>query len=201
MASDAVSEWGCFHCRIERLLWLRCTGGKLSWLISNVCYWHKWMRKNITNKFLHNASTTTQNTVQTKNIIRLNYYCYYLYFYYLIGFIPGLFNWITMLRCFYYSSSVILMLFSNNLNDYLMVLNSHFYFFFFCSRCWFSMTLLKWICCSQCYLTVFAGFVPVRLHLLEGSAQGHMGRSALLSILWRFWTQHEFDVKNMCLST
>lgn len=123
MASDAVSEWGCFHCRIERLLWLRCTGGKLSWLISNVCYWHKWMRKNITNKFLHNASTTTQNTVQTKNIIRLNYYCYYLYFYYLIGFIPGLFNWITMLRCFYYSSSVILMLFSNNLNDHLMVLN------------------------------------------------------------------------------
>lgn len=46
------------------------------------------------------------------------------------------------------------------------------------------MVLLKWICSSQCHVTVFAGFVPICLHLLEGSTQSHMGRSVFLTTAW-----------------
>lgn len=44
--------------------------------------------------------------------------------------------------------------------------------------------VLKWICSSQCHVTVFAGFVPICLHLLEGSTQSHMGRSVFLTTAW-----------------
>lgn len=57
---------------------------------------------------------------------------------------------------------------------------------FFCPRsktCWFPMMPFQWICCSQCNLTVSAGFITIFLHLLEGSAQGHVGRSVLIRLI------------------
>lgn len=66
----------------------------------------------------------------------------------------------------------------STVSSFALSLKSKICFFFF----------LKRICSSQCYLTVFAGWGLVRLHLHEGPAQGHVGRSVVFLFSLRYLT-------------